>query len=1134
MSHSPPSTDAIEYFPDDPMSAYQRFGPPDLDNWLPDSGATSHYTPVFSDLHDVEPCHVPVSLADGTTKISTFKGTTDCFFTTTEGQKAILGLADVYYIEGLSHRLLSLTAISATQNFTVIIQNRATTIRFPNNSTYTWPTILQELPSEQAFSMTSQPNTTSDDTSNSPAITFEQHLDTSTNSNPDQPTATLPLEITSVALHINLNQPKRARSKVPLRQGSEPFHQLHLDLLRNPFRFGLTTNTNYSAYLFIVTTPGKLTGWIGLPTESTLSILTALQSWLTQSELLGRTQSVRFIRTDAGTAFTSAKFISTCTNLGIKVEAAAPEHQEMNGICEAKWREVHNIANTLLNTARLGGAFFHHAHAYAVQIVNACPAKNVTDQDGNPTTPFHYTPTCIPWNFIGFPENSAGWLVYSPDHPQRIITTRDAYFDEDFSSALAFDSKPFAGAIPIRSHMDPNGLENVENSEPTIIHQTGSVANLGINPSSFIEEPTNNDEHPLPIETIDNDDDTDDDDLQPGPTPPAPQLLNLTHHQKRHTPLQKEMTLYFQECAESPPSIDPIHTAMLALDASAETSTENDDPVDKYLPEPQSFQAVLKLDDDIRSAWLHAIKMEIKNLIDHGTFILGQKPHADELIIPVKLVLKAKQTASGKLDKLKARLVAHDDMEKRRIKKTKAKYQQQLLKQREENTNKVKKSNTIPIEIPQPFEDTWSPCADFIGAYLQAKVIGRHFVILPLYLAYHFPEYAKYFGVPLLLDKGIYGLVYSGKYWNIEFSEWLYSQGFIQSQAEPSYFVYYDKHNQWLRLLFFVDDMLYVGSNDSIEKSFEDSVRNRFDVKFLGPAQWFLQMRIHRHKDSTYTLDQHRYVLNALQRYDPDSEFPERETPFPPDYVFTKDNRPVTDHDKSIIEKRHSRLPFRSAVCTLLYLAYNTRADILFAVCKLAKACICPGELDFRALIWLFGYLRRRPSYALKFYPDGTSNPIYSICAQHSIPYSDLTVFSDASWQDCPDTGRSTVGYMIFHNGALIEANSTMPTPIAMSTSEAEYMAACSATMATAHIRMLLYDMTYLGTKQWRESSQRLPTIPSVLMIDNEATVQIAKNGKLTRKTRHIERRFHFVRQGQQDGTHQLYWIPCDSQLADI
>ena len=87
--------------------------------------------------------------------------------------------------------------------------------------------------------------------------------------------------------------------------------------------------------------------------------------------------------------------------------------------------------------------------------------------------------------------------------------------------------------------------------------------------------------------------------------------------------------------------------------------------------------------------------------------------------------------------------------------------------------------------------------------------------------------------MPLLLKKGIHGLVYSGKYWNIEFSESLYSQGFIQYPSKPSNFVRYDKHNQWLRLLFFVNDMLYVGSNDSTEKQFEDSVNNCIDVKFL-------------------------------------------------------------------------------------------------------------------------------------------------------------------------------------------------------------------------------------------------------------------------------------------------------------
>jgi hypothetical protein len=59
----------------------------------------------------------------------------------------------------------------------------------------------------------------------------------------------------------------------------------------------------------------------------------------------------------------------------------------MNGIFEAKWRKVHNTASILLNTAQLGSVFFHHAHANTIYIVNSCPAKHVTDQDGNPTTP---------------------------------------------------------------------------------------------------------------------------------------------------------------------------------------------------------------------------------------------------------------------------------------------------------------------------------------------------------------------------------------------------------------------------------------------------------------------------------------------------------------------------------------------------------------------------------------------------------------------------------------------------------------------------------------------------------------------------------------------------------------------------
>jgi hypothetical protein len=136
-NHAPLNSGATEYFPDDPQSPYQRIGPPFLSNWLPDSGATSHCTPLFSDLCDVQPYSVLVSLADSSTKLSTHKGTTEYHFTINDGLKSILGLIDVYYVEGLSHHLLSLTALSCIQNFSVLIK----TERQPSSSQMAPPTL---------------------------------------------------------------------------------------------------------------------------------------------------------------------------------------------------------------------------------------------------------------------------------------------------------------------------------------------------------------------------------------------------------------------------------------------------------------------------------------------------------------------------------------------------------------------------------------------------------------------------------------------------------------------------------------------------------------------------------------------------------------------------------------------------------------------------------------------------------------------------------------------------------------------------------------------------------------------------------------------------------------------------------
>ena len=68
-----------------------------------------------------------------------------------------------------------------------------------------------------------------------------------------------------------------------------------------------------------------------------------------------------------------------------------------------------------------------------------------------------------------------------------------------------------------------------------------------------------------------------------------------------------------------------------------------------------------------------------------------------------------------------------------------------------------------------------------------------------------------------------------------------------------------------------------------------------------------------------------------------------------------------------------------------------------------------------------------------------------------------LMAFSDSSWQDCKNTGRSTGEYMIFYQGGPIDHGTHVPGPVAQSIAESEYNAACTAGMALADFRMLIH-----------------------------------------------------------------------------
>ena len=132
------------------------------------------------------------------------------------------------------------------------------------------------------------------------------------------------------------------------------------------------------------------------------------------------------------------------------------------------------------------------------------------------------------------------------------------------------------------------------------------------------------------------------------------------------------------------------------------------------------------------------------------------------------------------LDKLKVREVARGDLERH--------------DDDEDTWSPGTSFNGVRMHLAQAAKAGRTPKqADFIGAYLHARVRGRHFVRLSGELAKYFPEYSKWFGVPLRLKKGMYGLVFAGKWWNEEFTDWLFSDGFEQSKADPTFYAKYHR-----------------------------------------------------------------------------------------------------------------------------------------------------------------------------------------------------------------------------------------------------------------------------------------------------------------------------------------------------
>ena len=399
-----------------------------------------------------------------------------------------------------------------------------------------------------------------------------------------------------------------------------------------------------------------------------------------------------------------------------------------------------------------------------------------------------------------------------------------------------------------------------------------------------------------------------------------------------------------------------------------------------------------------------------------------------------------------------------------------------------------------------------------------------------------FPDLAPWFGIPLRLLKSIYGSTDAARNWDDTLADFLINDfGFERCPSARSIFIY-KRGKDFIYLINAVDDQLYFSNNDKLRLEFEQRIAKRFDVELMGQAHWYLQARLTQHTNYTITLDQSRYMASIANRFLPQhpttnitTEDKEKyKSPLPTTWVATKKDCSANSMEVKNLEDKYG-FQYSSAVGMLIFLL-NTTPTLQYGIRKLAKFNALPGKQHYKALIHLLHHVRtHRTDFGLQFYPPEITPPIHHIVKQCDPEFNfdahPILLFTDSSWQDCPDTSRSTGAYILYMFGSIVDAASFIPNPVALSSAEAEYNACAFAITASIFSRQVFNSF-----------QDRHPDSPVTIatFVDSSSAIAMMNSDRDTKRTRHIERRVHFVRQAREQGVFTPFKIPGELNPSDV
>ena len=349
------------------------------------------------------------------------------------------------------------------------------------------------------------------------------------------------------------------------------------------------------------------------------------------------------------------------------------------------------------------------------------------------------------------------------------------------------------------------------------------------------------------------------------------------------------------------------------------------------------------------------------------------------------------------------------------------------------------------------------------------------------------------------LEKALYGLKQSSREWGEMLAAKLKSFGFRRLQKDNSIFI----NDEGTIVATYVDDLLMLSHTKKAMSKLKAQLDKEFKLKHLGAISFYLGMEISRNRDDrTMTITQKGYIAQMLKQLGMEDCHTVKST--------MDKNMKLEQPPPEYVADEKLKNDFASIIGALNWVAGMSRPDISFAVHRLSRHLVQPINDHYTAAKRVMRYLAGTIEIGMVFGPSHTHD-------------GTLQAYSDSSWHDNADNGRSTAGYLFKLANGPVSWRSKQEPVVAMSSTEAEYIAASEACKEAMYLKDLLWELGY--------DEGDIGTIK--MDLDNKSAINLAENPAMHPKTKHIRLRYHKVRELVQSKDVAINWIPTEKMAAD-